>query len=35
MPIYTLTTVTLITELLLALRANNADDFKRLLNLGL
>ena len=35
MPVYTLTTVTLLTELLLALRESNADGFKRLLNLGL
>ena len=35
MPVYTLTTVTLLTELLLALRENNADGFKHLLNLGL
>ena len=35
MPDYTLTTVTLLTELLLALRENNADGFKHLLNLGL
>ena len=35
MPLETLTTVTLLTELLLALRANDADGFKRLLNLGL
>ena len=35
MPVYTLTTVTLLTELLLALRENNADGFKRLLALGL
>jgi len=30
-----LTTVTLLTELLLALRDNNADNFKLLLGLGL
>jgi len=35
MPVYTLTTVTLLTELLLALRENNADAFKHLLDLGL
>ena len=35
MPIYTLTTVTLLTELLIALRANNPDGFKHLLDLGL
>ena len=35
MPVYTLTTVTLLTELLLALRENNPDGFKHLLNLGL
>ena len=35
MPVYTLTTVTLLTELLLALRDNNADNFKLLLGLGL
>ena len=35
MHLQTLTTVTLLTELLLALRANNPDGFKHLLNLGL
>ena len=35
MPLHALTTVTLLTELLLTLRANNADGFKQLLNLGL
>ena len=35
MPVYTLTTVTLLTELLLAPRENNADGFKLLMNLGL
>jgi len=35
MPVYTLTTVTLLTELLLALRENNADGFKLLLGMGL
>ena len=35
MPVYTLTTVTLLTELLLALRENNTDGFKLLLNMGL
>ncbi|WP_413325925.1 hypothetical protein [Synechococcus sp. MIT S9503] len=35
MPVYTLTTVTLLTELLLALRESNPDGFKLLLNLGL
>ncbi|WP_186541444.1 hypothetical protein [Synechococcus sp. BIOS-E4-1] len=35
MSVYTLTTVTLLTELLLALRENNLDGFKHLLNLGL
>ena len=35
MPLHTLTTVTLLTELLLALRANNPEGFKHLLNLGL
>ena len=35
MPVYTLTTVTLLTELLLALRKNNADGFKLLLGMGL
>ena len=35
MPLYTLTTVTLLTELLLALRANNPESFKHLLHLGL
>ena len=35
MPLETLTTVTLLTELLLALRENNPDGFKLLLTLGL
>ena len=35
MPVYTLTAVMLLTELLLALRENNPDAFKLLLNLGL
>ena len=35
MPVYTLTTVTLLTELLLALRENNPEGFKQLLTLGL
>jgi len=35
MPVYTLTTVTLLTDLLLALRENNADGFKLLLSMGL
>ena len=35
MPVYMLTTVTLLTELLLALRENNADGFKLLLGMGL
>lgn len=35
MPTHTLATVTLLTELLLALRENNTDGFKRLLNMGL
>ena len=35
MPTHTLATVTLLTELQLALRENNADGFKLLLNLGL
>ncbi|WP_413744301.1 hypothetical protein [Synechococcus sp. MIT S9451] len=35
MHLQTLTTVTLLTELLLALRANNPDGFKHLLNLCL
>ena len=35
MPVYTLTTVTLLTELLLALRENNPDGFKLLLSMGL
>ena len=32
MPLHTLTTVTLLTELLLALRANNAEGFKLIKN---
>ena len=35
MPLHILTTVTLLTELLLALRENNPEGFKHLLNLGL
>ena len=35
MPVYTLITVTLLTELLLALRENNAEGFKLLLSMGL
>ena len=35
MPLETLTTGTLLTELLLALRANNPEGFKQLLALGL
>ena len=35
MPVYTSTTVTLLTELMLALRENNADGFKLLLGMGL
>ena len=35
MPVYILTTVTLLTDLLLARRENNADAFKHLLDLGL
>ena len=35
MPINTLSTMTLLTEQLLALKAHNADGFKHLLKLGL
>ena len=34
-PLHTLTTVTLLNEPLLALRENNPEGFKHLLNLGL
>lgn len=35
MPVYSSTTVTLLSQLLLSLGANNAEGFKLLLNLGL